>query len=431
MANYCELGKTELKEILNSLKDRYESFMSNKQKLDMSRGRPCREQLDLSLDMLKFEPEKEYYFTENGIDCRNYGVVDGIPEIKQLFSELLGVGEKELIASGNSSLNLMHDTISRALLHGVYGGKKPWSSYNKVKFLCPSPGYDRHFAICELFGIEMIPVEMNPGGPDMDLVQKLAADDGTIRGIWCVPQYSNPDGITYSDETVELLANMKTKADDFRIFWDNSYFVHDLYDDKRERVMNILDACKKAGNPDRPFIFAATSKITFPGSGVAVLAASEGNINLIRKQINIQTIGPDKLNQLRHARFLKNPEFIEAHMKKHAEIIRPKFAAIDAILEDELEGKGIATWTKPVGGYFISFYTMDGCAKRVEKLANEAGLILTPVGATYPYGRDPHDSNIRISPTIPSVEELQVSMRLFSVCVQIASVEKLLGLVYN
>lgn len=428
---YSELEITELKEEFNSLNERYKVFLNNKHKLDMSRGRPCKEQLDLSLDMLKFEPEKQYYVTENGVDCRNYGGVDGINEIKTLFCKLLGVGEKEIIASGNSSLNIMHDTITRAMLLGVYGGAKPWSKYEKVKFLCPSPGYDRHFAICELFGIEMITVGMNSEGPDMELVQRLAAEDGTIRGIWCVPQYSNPDGITYSDRTVELLASMKTKAQDFRIFWDNSYFVHDLYEDKRERVMNILDACKKAGNPDRPYIFTATSKITFPGSGVALLAASEGNINLLRKQINIQTIGPDKLNQLRHARFLKNPEFIEAHMKKHAAIIRPKFEAIDAILEEELGGRGIAEWTKPVGGYFISFYTMEGCAKRVEKLANEAGLIITPVGATYPYGRDPHDSNIRIAPTIPSVDELKISMRLFSVCVKIASVEKLLGIVYN
>ncbi|MDD4494407.1 MAG: aminotransferase class I/II-fold pyridoxal phosphate-dependent enzyme [Eubacteriales bacterium] len=427
MKKFSELDNAELLKNLNSLKERYEAYKKNGQKLDMSRGRPCKEQLDLSLDMLNFMSEKEYYISENGTDCRNYGVVDGISEVKALFSQLLGYSTKEIIAAGNSSLNLMHDCLVRALLLGVCGSQRPWIKYSKVKFLCPSPGYDRHFAICELLGIEMIPIKLNDDGPDMDEVEALVSNDASIKGMWCVPQYSNPDGITYSDAVVDRLANMRTLANDFRIFWDNSYFVHDLYPDKRERVKDILEACKKAGNPDRAYVFAATSKVTFPGSGVAILAASENNINAVRKQINVQTIGPDKLNQLRHVRFLRNPCFVEELMNKHADIIRPKFESVLEILDEELEGKGIAHWTKPVGGYFISFYTMEGCARRVEKLANEAGLILTTVGATYPYGRDPYDSNIRIAPTIPSIDELKAAMRLLSVCVQIASIEKILG----
>jgi aspartate/methionine/tyrosine aminotransferase len=427
MAQYKLMKKEELKRELENANKQYEGFLNKILKLNMARGNPCQEQLDLSMDMFRYNDASDLFAASDGTDCRNYGIVDGIPEAKELFSQLLDVDTTEIIIGNNSSLNLMHDSIARALLLGVYGGKKPWNASEKVRFICPSPGYDRHFNICRLYNIEMITVGMKSDGPDMDAVEKLARNDECIKGIWCVPQYSNPEGITYSDEVVERLASMEVKADDFRIFWDNAYCVHDLYDDRKERVANILKACRKAGNPHRVYIFASTSKITFAGAGIGLMAASKENIDFIREQVKLQTIGPDKMNQLRHVRFLKSVKGIEDLMKKHAAIIRPKFELVQEILGQELGDKGIARWSKPNGGYFISFYTLPGCAKRVEALAKKAGLTLTPAGATYPYGIDPDDSNIRIAPTFPSLDELRDAMKLFSLCVSIASIEKLLG----
>lgn len=409
--------------ILEDAKKRYEMFKSQNLNLDMSRGKPCKEQLSLSDELLSC---LESYKTKDGTDCRNYGGVDGIPEAKELFSQMLGVSKNEIIIGGNSSLNMMYDAIARAMSFGVYGGKKPWSKHEKVKFLCPSPGYDRHFAICELFGIEMITIQMKKDGPDIDAIEKLVAEDENIKGIWCVPMYSNPDGITYSDEIVVRLASMKTKAEDFRIFWDNAYCVHHLSDD-HDNLKNILEECKASGNPDRVYIFSSTSKITFPGAGVAMMAASENNINLAKKHLSIQTIGPDKLNQLRHVVFLKNMAGIESHMKKHAEILKPKFDAVTDILEKELSGLDIAYWNKPKGGYFISLYTLPGCAREVGEMAFQAGVTLTKVGATYPYGVDPDDRNIRIAPTFPPVDELKKAIEIVAICIKIVSLNRIIS----
>lgn len=413
----------EMQALLDDAKKRYEIFKSQNLNLDMSRGKPCKEQLSLSDGLLSC---LDSYKTKDGTDCRNYGGVDGIPEAKELFSQMLEVSKNEIIIGGNSSLNMMYDSIARAMVFGVYGGKKPWSKFEKVKFLCPSPGYDRHFAICELFGIEMITVEMKKDGPDMDEVEKLAAQDESIKGIWCVPMYSNPDGITYSDKVVDRLASMKTRAEDFRIFWDNAYCVHHLSDD-HDYLKNILEACKTAGNSDRVYIFSSTSKITFPGAGVAMMAASENNINLAKKHLSIQTIGPDKLNQLRHVAFLKDIEGIQNHMKKHAQILKPKFDAVTDILEKELSGLEIAFWNKPKGGYFISLYTLPGCAREVGEMALKAGVTLTKVGATYPYGVDPADRNIRIAPTFPTVDELKKAIEIVALCIKIVTLNKIIS----
>jgi DNA-binding transcriptional MocR family regulator len=348
-------------------------------------------------------------------------------EAKKLFAEILEVSPDEIIVGGNASLNMMYDMVAHAMTHGVAGSEVPWGKLPKVKFLCPSPGYDRHFAICEFFNIEMITIPMKADGPDMDMVEKLAGEDEYIKGIWCVPKYSNPGGVTYSDEVVDRFAKMNTKATDFRIFWDNAYVVHHLYEEKQDSLKNILTACKQAGNPDRVFIFTSTSKITFPGAGVAVMAGSENNLKHTRKRLAKQNIGPDKLNQLRHVRFLKDLNNINLHMKKHAEIIRPKFKVVLDKLEKELGGKNIAWWSKPNGGYFISLNTMEGCAKKVVDKAAEAGVKLTSAGATFPYGKDPNDSNIRIAPSFPSLSELQKAIELVCICIQLVSVEKLLG----
>ncbi|MCX7841650.1 MAG: aminotransferase class I/II-fold pyridoxal phosphate-dependent enzyme [Clostridia bacterium] len=405
---------------LDVLMEKYNSYKAQNLKLDMSRGKPCPQQLELSMGLLD---RIEEFKTDDGTDTRNYGGVDGIPEAKELFSKMLGVSTKEIIIGGNSSLNMMYDTIARAMNLGVLGSDMPWGKLQKIKFLCPSPGYDRHFAICEQLNIEMIVVEMKKDGPDMDAVERLVAEDESIKGIWCVPKYSNPDGITYSDEVVDRLASMKAKAKDFRIFWDNAYAVHHL-SDKHDHLKDILKACKEAGNPDRVFIYSSTSKISFAGAGVAMMAASEDNINLIRKQISIQTIGPDKINQLRHVRYFKSVEDIHNHMKKHAEILKPKFDVVLDVLDRELGGKNIAWWNRPNGGYFISLFTLEGCAKKVVAMAKEAGVVLTNAGATYPYGKDPKDHNIRIAPSYPSVEELKKAIEILCVCVQIASIEK-------
>jgi aspartate/methionine/tyrosine aminotransferase len=424
--NFIELNVTELNELYLKLKEKYDGYKSQNLNLDMSRGKPCLEQLDLSKDMLDILKSDEDYKAKDGTDYRNYGGLDGIPEAKELFSQVLEVSTKEIIIGGNSSLNMMHDTIARAMFHGVYGGESSWGKLPVVKFLCPSPGYDRHFAICELFNIEMITVDMLSTGPDIDTIEKLVREDDSIKGIWCVPKYSNPDGITYSDKTVDRLAQMNTKASDFRIFWDDAYTVHHLTE-KSDRLKNILAACKSAGNPDRVFMYSSTSKITFPGSGIAVMAASEENLNFFRKQLSIQTIGPDKINQLRHVRFLKDIDNLKVHMEKHAAIIKPKFDMVLNKLESELGRKNIALWNKPNGGYFISLNTLNGCAQDVINRASEVGVKLTKAGATYPYGKDPRDRNIRIAPTFPSVEELEKAIEVLCLCVQLVSIKKILA----
>ncbi len=422
MTDFRKLGEQERQNIREELQQRYQTIKSHQMALDMTRGKPCPEQLDLALGMLAGDIGKAYR-TEDGLDCRNYGGLDGIPPAKALFSDYLAVEPDELLIAGNSSLNLMHDTILRALVKGVMDGVPPWGKLPKIKFLCPSPGYDRHFFICEYLGIEMIPIEMSDDGPAMDTVEELVAADDLIKGIWCVPKYSNPTGIVYSDDTVERLANMNTKAADFRIFWDNAYNVHHLAD-KPAPLKNIMSACKKAGKPDRVFMFASTSKVSFAGAGLAIMAGSQTNLNWVKNQMAFQTIGPDKLNQLRHVLFFKNMAGIETHMLKHAEILKPKFDAVQKALETELDGKHIARWSRPQGGYFVSIDTLEGCAAAVIKMAAEAGVKLTPAGSTYPYKKDPHDRNIRIAPTFPPLEDIQAAMELVAICIQLVSLEK-------
>lgn len=425
MANYQDLSNEALQQKYNTLQDAYEAIASQQLQLDMSRGKPCTEQLDLSQPMLDIITSSSTVKTENGTDARNYGVLDGIPEAKAFFASILDVEPKQVIVGGNSSLTLMHDSIVQFLLHGVSEDATPWIKQDNVKFLCPSPGYDRHFTICEALGIEMIPVAMTPEGPDMDEVEKLVAADPQIKGIWCVPKYSNPDGFTYTDAVVDRLAGMKTAADDFRIFWDNAYIVHHLTEEPDE-LKNIMTAVAVAGNPDRVMEFTSTSKVTFPGSGVAALASSEKNITFYKKHLSVQSIGSDKLNQMRHVAFLKDKDTLAAHMKKHAAIIAPKFKTVLTILEEKLGGKGIADWTNPNGGYFISLNTMEGCAKDVVELAKKAGVTLTGAGATYPYGKDPYDRNIRIAPTLPPTEELKKAIDVLCLCVEMVSINRLL-----
>lgn len=426
MSAYETKSMEELRDLERSLEQQYAVCKERKLKLDMSRGKPCPEQLDLSSGLLDAVNSAGGWIARDGTDARNYGGLDGLPETKELFAELLDVRPEEILVGGTSSLTLMHDTVARAMLHGVRGSELPWSRLPKVKFLCPSPGYDRHFAICELFGIEMVVIDLVEGGPDMDRVEALAAEDDSIKGIWCVPKYSNPDGGTYSDETVGRLASMKTKAADFRVFWDDAYTVHHLTD-RPDPLRNMLEACKDAGNADRVFIFSSTSKISFSGAGVAVMAASVDNLNTIRKQLSVQTIGPDKLNQLRHVKFFQTKPRVLEHMAMHADILRPKFELILLTLEAELGGKRIATWTKPNGGYFISLNTLDGCAKEVVRLAAEAGVTLTQAGATFPYGHDPRDRNIRIAPSYPSLAELERALEVLCLCVRLVSVKRLLA----
>lgn len=402
------------------IEKKYNSYKEQNLKLDMSRGKPSSEQLSLSNGIYANVSD---FTAEGGIDCRNYGGVDGLIEMKRIFAEMLEVSPDEVITGDSSSLNMMYDTIARAFNHGIMDNT-PWSKLEKVKFLCPSPGYDRHFAICEIFKIEMITIPMDDNGPDMDMVEALAGEDEAVKGIWCNPMYSNPTGIVYSDEVVKRLANMKTKAKDFRIFWDNAYAVHHYYEENK--LLNILDECKKAGNPDRVLMFASTSKISFAGAGVSAMAASKGNIESIKKQMSKQTIGPNKINQLLHVRFFKDLNGIKAHMKKHAEILRPKFEAVLDILERNLGGLNIAEWTYPKGGYFISFNTPKGCAKEVVAKAKEAGVVLTSAGATYPYGIDPDDKNIRIAPSYPPLDELKKAMEIFCTCVELAALKKIL-----
>ena len=422
MKKFSELDATELAQIRGSLMQRYRAFQAQAMNLDMTRGKPCPEQLDLSLGLLTCL-DKTDILTASGTDCRNYGGVDGIPEAKNLFAQYLEVDPEEIIIGGNSSLAMMHDTFMRAMLKGVEPQTPPWVQLPEAKFLCPSPGYDRHFFICEYLGIKMIPVKMNAEGPDMDQVETLVASDESIKGIWCVPLYSNPTAAVYSDTVIDRLASMKTRAKDFRIFCDNAYAVHHL-DSHQPKVKNMLAACKQAGNPDRIFLFGSTSKITFAGAGIAMMAGSKKTMARARKQINIQTIGPDKLNQLRHVKFFKTTAGIKAHMAKHAAIIKPKFDAILSGLEKELGGKQIAWWTRPQGGYFISLDTLPGCATAVVRMAAEAGVKLTPAGSTFPYGKDPDDRNIRLAPTFPDLEDIRSAIELVGICIQLVSIER-------
>lgn len=422
MSEYSKMTKDELNAEFKSVCAEYEHLRSLHLSLDMSRGKPGFDNMDLSEEMFDLVGNDTGFKNISGIDCRNYGGLDGLSELKNLFAEILELEPEQIIVGGNSSLNMMFDTIAQAMTHGM--GGEAWCKQGNLKFLCPVPGYDRHFAISEYFGFELIPVAMTDEGPDMDEVERLVKDE-SVKGIWCVPKYSNPEGITYSDEVVRRMARLKPAASDFRIFWDNAYVVHDLYDEG-DKLLNIYAECVKAGNPDLPIIFTSTSKITFPGAGVAAQAASPNNVSLLKGRMKFQTIGPDKLNQLRHARLLHNLNDVKAHMKRHAEILRPKFEAVLTALDTQLLDKGIARWTNPKGGYFVSLYVPEGCASRVEELCANAGMILTPAGATYPYGKDPHDSNLRIAPSYPSVAEIEKASQILCVAVKYAALEKML-----
>lgn len=422
--NLSQMTREELLSFKSENEKLYNDFRSQGLCLNMSRGNPCTEQLQFSVDMLNVFDDGSFT-SENGIDVRNYGLLDGIPEAKKLFSDMIGVNTDEVIIFGNSSLNAMYWTVQTAFNKGILG-EKPWSEYDTVKFLCPVPGYDRHFKVTEFFGVEMINVPMTPTGPDMDMVERLVSSDETIKGIWCVPQYSNPDGISYSDDTVKRFAALKPAAKDFRIFWDNAYCIHHLTENPKY-ILNILEEAKKAGNENIVYIFGSTSKITFPGAGVAVMGASKENVDELKKYLGISIISYDKMNQLRHVKFFGNFENMVEHMKKHMEVIAPKFKLVSEKLSKEIAPLGIGEWTDPEGGYFVSFNAPKGCAKRIVQLCGEAGVTLTGAGATFPYGVDPDDKNIRIAPTYPSMEELSKAMDLFIICIKIAAAEKLLA----
>ena len=425
MKKYTEMNHEELLALKKELDKEFEEIKAQGLALDMSRGKPSNAQLELSMEMMDVLKGDSDLKCETGVDCRNYGVIDGIPEAKRLLGEMSEVDPEHIIIYGNSSLNVMFDSIARSMTQGVMGNT-PWCKLDKVKWLCPVPGYDRHFAITESFGIEMINIPMTENGPDMDMIEKLVSEDESIKGIWCVPKYSNPQGYTYSDETVKRMAALKPAAKDFRIFWDNAYVIHHLYDDKQDEILDIISECEKAGNADMVYEFASTSKVTFPGSGVAALASSAANLADIKKYLTIQTIGYDKLNQLRHVRYFKNLEGVKAHMMKHAAQMRPKFEATLKVLKEELTGLGIGTWSEPRGGYFISFDAMEGCAKAIVAKCKDAGVVLTNAGATFPYGKDPKDSNIRIAPSFPTPEEMELASDIFVLCVKIVSIEKIL-----
>ena len=426
MTAYKDLSVEELLSLKSELEAKFAEIKAKNLKLDMSRGKPAQAQLDLSMGMMDVLSSSANLYCEEGVDCRNYGVLDGISEAKQLLSDMSEVPKENIVIFGNSSLNLMYDTVARSMTHGVMGST-PWCKLDKVKFLCPVPGYDRHFAITEHFGIEMINIPMTEEGPNMDMVEALVNNDDSVKGIWCVPKYSNPQGITYSDQTVRRFARLKPAAKDFRIYWDNAYTIHHLYEDKQDYLIEILMACKQEGNPDMVYKFCSTSKISFPGSGIAAIAASTANLADIRKQMTIQTIGHDKVNQLRHARFFGDIHGMMEHMKKHADILRPKFEAVLDVMDRELSGLEIGSWIRPRGGYFISFDALEGCAKAIVAKAKEAGVIMTGAGATFPYGKDPKDSNIRIAPSFPTPEELALAAEIFVLSVKLVSIDKILG----
>ncbi len=425
MKAYCELNREELLSLKDGLEKKFDEAKKAGLKLDMSRGKPSVAQLDMGMDIFDVLNSESDMKSMEGIDVRNYGVLDGLTEAKHMMADMMGVSADNVIVYGNASLNIMYDAISSSMTHGVMGST-PWCRLDKVKFLCPAPGYDRHFSITQHFGIEMITVPMTPDGPDMDMVESLVAEDDSVKGIWCVPKYSNPQGYSYSDETVRRFAALKPAAKDFRIYWDNAYAVHHLYEDRQDEILEILSECEKAGNPDMVYEFASTSKVSFSGAGVAAIASSERNLKYIKKSLAVQTIGHDKINQLRHVRYFKNFEGIKEHMRRHAAIMRPKFETVHEVLDRELAGLGIGSWTKPNGGYFISFDAMEGCARAIVARCKEAGMILTGAGATFPYGKDPRDSNIRIAPSFPTPEELAMAADLFVLCVKLVSVEKLL-----
>lgn len=414
-----------IQERLNVLKKAYAAYQAEGLSLDMSRGKPCAEQLDLSLEMLRCVSPEEMYLSMGGTDARNYGVLDGIPEAKQLFADIFAIDPAQVIVCGNSSLNIMFDYIATAYAKGVCGNV-PWSQQGAVKFLCPVPGYDRHFAITGFFGIEMLPIPMTAEGPDMDAVEE-AVKDPLVKGIWCVPMYSNPEGITYSDTTVRRFAKLRPAAADFRIMWDNAYCLHHLYEEEQDALLNLYAEAEKEGTENHVIQFTSTSKISFPGAGVAAVAASPDNVADIKRRMTVQTIGHDKLNMIRHIRYFKDLEGIKAHMKRHAAIMRPKFDVVLRALQNAFGNTDMVTWNTPKGGYFVSANLLPGCAKKTVQLLKEAGVVLTGAGATYPHGNDPQDSNLRIAPTYPSEQELAKAMELFCVCAEIACLEKLLS----
>jgi aspartate/methionine/tyrosine aminotransferase len=427
MKSFKEMTREELLSLKSQLEKEYEDAKGKGLKLDMSRGKPSPAQLDLSKGFLDALSSEDTLKTEDGVDTRNYGLLDGIAEAKKLMADIMGVKPESVIVCGNASLNIMFDTVARSFSHGV-NGETPWCKLDKVKFLCPAPGYDRHFRITEYFGIEMITIPMSPEGPDMDLVEKYVNNDETVKGIWCVPKYSNPQGYSYSDETVKRFAALKPAAKDFRIFWDNAYAIHHLYAeaDRQDEILDILSECAKAGNPDMVYEFSSTSKVTYAGGGISAVATSDANLAWIKKSMTVQTIGYDKVNQLRHVRFFKDFDGVKAHMMKHADSMRPKFLAVLDVLEKELGGLEIGSWTNPNGGYFISFDALPGCAKAIVAKCKEAGVVLTGAGATYPYGKDPEDKNIRIAPSFPSPEEMAQATDLFVLCVKLVSIDKIL-----
>lgn len=420
-----EMSKEELLELKETLSEEYKEAMGKGLKLDMSRGKPGKAQLDLSLPMLDALTPQDEMAASNGMDIRNYGVLDGIPEAKQLMAEMMDTTADHIVVFGNASLNIMYDTVARGMITGFLG-ETPWCKLDKVKFLCPVPGYDRHFAITEHFGIEMINIPLNSDGPDMDMVEQYVNNDPAVKGIWCVPKYANPTGISYSDEVVKRFANLKPAAKDFRIFWDNAYCIHHLYEDQQDQILDIISECEKAGNPDMVFEFGSTSKVSFPGAGIAAFASSIANIEDMKKSMTVQTIGHDKMNQMRHVKFFKDRAGLDAHMMKHADLMRPKFEAVLKVLNDELGELQVGTWIVPRGGYFISFNALEGCAKAIVAKCKDAGVVMTGAGATYPYKNDPADSNIRIAPSFPTPEEMEEAAKLFVLCVKLVSVEKML-----
>lgn len=424
MKNYLEMTRAELESERSSVSAEYEKLKGLGLKLDMSRGKPSKDQLDLSMDMLDVLKSDSSLIDETGLDCRNYGGLDGIREAKELMAGIMNVSADNVIVCGNASLNIMYDTISRSMTHGVCGST-PWCKLDKVKFLCPVPGYDRHFAITQNFGIEMINIPMTEAGPDMDMVEKFVSEDSSVKGIWCVPKFSNPQGYVYSDETVKRLAALKPAASDFRIYWDNAYAVHELYDEVK--LLDIFAECEKNGNSDMVFEFASTSKISFAGGGISAVASSKNNLDFIKKTMTVQTIGYDKVNELRHVRYFKNIDGIKSKMKEHAKLLAPKFEAVLKVFDEELKPLGIAEYTRPLGGYFISFETMEGCAKDVVAKCKDAGVVLTKAGAPFPYGIDPKDTNIRIAPSFPSPAEMEQAAKVFVVAVKLSSLEKLLS----